>query len=198
MVLNKSTTRISPQTSEAVRRAAAELGYQPNLTARSLRTNRTQLIGMISDYVASSPYATGIIQGAQEAAWSREHLLLIVNTEGDTRHENDLVQALSARQVDGFLYAAMSHQECEVPVALEGQHVVGVDMHIGTAGPSFVPAESAAATTATEALLAAGHHRIGHLRGRPHATASGLRAHAFIETMRAAGCLDESLIVAHP
>src|SRR4051812_43150420 len=56
--------RISEDARLRVLRAAQELDYRPNLMARSLRTKVTRTIALVSDTIASDPYAGRAIQGA--------------------------------------------------------------------------------------------------------------------------------------
>jgi len=66
-VLNgRTNVRISPETKERVRQAANELGYIPNLMARSLFKNRTHLIGMLTSGIGN-PFFAELI-GACEVA----------------------------------------------------------------------------------------------------------------------------------
>jgi LacI family transcriptional regulator len=56
MVLSGTqNTRISPETQRRVRAAAEAVGYALNSIARSLRTQRTNMVGLISDAIATSP-----------------------------------------------------------------------------------------------------------------------------------------------
>lgn len=190
--------RISEATAETVRRAASELDYRPDLTARSLRTRRTQMIGLVSDYVVTTPYAGQMILGAQEAAWERDHLVLIANTEGQPEREDGLISALLARGLDGYLYASMFHRVDLLPPALSGMPIVGLDVEIGKAGPSFVPDDFAGGKDAAELLLAAGHRRIGHLAGQRSTPATPMRADAFAQALTTAGCFDPSLVAYYP
>ena len=197
-MLNGTPSRISEATAETVRRAARELDYRPDPTARSLRTKRTHMIGLLSDYIVTTPYAGQMIRGAQEAAWDRDHLVLIANTEGEPEREDGLIKALLARRLDGYLYASMFHRVDRMPPALIGMPIVGLDVEIGEAGPSFVPDDFTGGKDAAEILLAAGHRRIGHLAGRMSTPATVMRSEAFAQTLTAAGCFDPSLIAYYP
>src|SRR5690349_22547040 len=75
--------RISEDARQRVLRAAQELDYRPNLMARSLRTKVTRTIALVSDTLASDPYAGKAINGALAAAVAHGHLLFIAETEGD-------------------------------------------------------------------------------------------------------------------
>lgn len=62
LVLNgRDEGRVNPALAKLVRNKATELGYKINPLARSLRTNKTRILGFISEEVATTPYAGGII-----------------------------------------------------------------------------------------------------------------------------------------
>lgn len=58
--------------------------------ARSLRTNKTRILGFISEEVATTPYAGGIILGAQDAASAYGYMLFTVSTDGKASEENEI------------------------------------------------------------------------------------------------------------
>ena len=63
--------RIATQTWQRVERAAAELGYRPNLTARTLRTGLSGTVAMISDHISTTSLANAMISGAVRALGER-------------------------------------------------------------------------------------------------------------------------------
>jgi LacI family transcriptional regulator len=156
--------RISPETRDRVRRAAEELGYAPNGVARSLRLQRSQMIGLVSDEIATTPHAGQIILGAQDAASKHGWLLMLVNTGVDVEFEAAEIQALRQRQVDGFLYARMYHQVVALPPSLAGVPTVLLDARTTDPSiPSVVPDEEAGGRAATRELIYHGHTRIAFL-----------------------------------
>jgi LacI family transcriptional regulator len=154
--------RVARATRQRVIEAAAELGYEPNPLARGLRTRRTQMIGFVSDLVASMPYAGRMIQGAQEVAWRRGMLLILVETGGDAELEQHAIRTLLHGRVDGILYASFYHRVVEVPQLLRGFPMVVVDARPDRDSvPYVVPDEVAGGATAVTELLEQGHRRIG-------------------------------------
>lgn len=150
--------RISEAAKQKVLAAAAELGYRPNLTARSLRTNKTHTIGLVSDVIATTPFAGEVIHGALDAALQNGHLLFVAETAGDPKVEADLLGEMLDRQVDGIIYAAMHTQQRRVPDVLASVPSVLInclDHHANA--PRIVPDEYEAGRTAATALLNAGH-----------------------------------------
>jgi LacI family transcriptional regulator len=155
--------RVKPETRERVQKVAADLGYQASSIARSLRSQRSQIIALVSDVIATTPHAGRIILGAQAAASRHGWLLMLVNSGGDPAVERAEIQALAQRQVDGFIYATMYHREVELPDALRSVPTVLLDARTSDPSvPSAVPDEYTAGRAATQTLIDAGHRRIGY------------------------------------
>lgn len=155
--------RVNPQTAAMVRETAHKLGYKVNPLARSLRTNSTRILGFISDEVATTPFAGGMILGAQTAASQLGYMLITVSTDGGVR-EDDEIDALKRYGVDGFLYAEMSNRVTDVPSKLLDYPTVLADAtdRNGTI-PSVVPDEFSIGYDATSYLVKAGCQRIAYV-----------------------------------
>ena len=119
LVLNdRDEGRVKPAIAEQVRATAKRLGYRPNPLARSLRTSKTRILGFISEEIAATPHAGGIILGAQDAASKLGYMLLTVNTDGNSDEAREIA-TLKRYGVDGFLYAKMSNRFTDVPKPLQ-------------------------------------------------------------------------------
>jgi LacI family transcriptional regulator len=189
--------RISSSTRTRVQRAAADLGYAPSSLARNLRLQRTQMLALVSDEIATTPHAGRIILGAQEAASKHGWLLMLVNTGRDEEFEAREIQALRQRQVDGFLYARMYHQQVALPAGLAGVPTVLLDARSddGTV-PSVVPDEVTGGRTATRELVRHGHRRIGFVNNVDDIPASQGRLQGYRDALSEAGIdVDERLVV---
>jgi LacI family transcriptional regulator len=161
--LNDATSdRVNRKTQEHVRAVAKDLGYAPNRLASGLRNQRSQIIGLVSDQITTTPFAGAMIRGAQETAYQRGYLLMVLNSGLDNDLEKHEIQTLQQHQVDGIIYARMYHQGVTVPEELHGIPTVLLDAaSADTSISSVVPDEIAAAEAAVEILVAAGHTRIG-------------------------------------
>lgn len=180
--------RISDETRSRVRQAADDLSYRPNGMARSLRLQRSQILALVSDEIATTPHAGQIILGAQEAASKRGWLLMLVNSGGDRETERAEIQALQQRQVDGFLYATMYHQVVDVPVELADSVVTLLDARCDDPQiPSVAPDEVQGGQAATQLLLDQGHRRIGLISNVDDIPATQGRTEGFLRALRAAG-----------
>src|SRR4051812_10468315 len=184
--------RISEEARQRVLRAAQELDYRPNLMARSLRTKVTKTVALVSDTIASDPYAGKAIHGSLAAAVAHGHLLFIGETEGDPVVEEKLISDFLDRQVDAFIYASMFTRYVRVPKLLRGRPVVLLNCLTRAAGPaqhSIIPDELAAGASAARTLIDAGHRQGIHLVGTAaeHVFAGRERLAGIREGLSAAG-----------
>ncbi|MFZ1397730.1 MAG: LacI family DNA-binding transcriptional regulator [Candidatus Promineifilaceae bacterium] len=162
-VLNDDTA-VRHETRAKVIEAIEALDYRPNIMARSLRSQRTHTIGFVSDLIASTTYASRIIQGAQERAWENDYLLLLINTGGNQAMKQTAVDTLLDRQVDGIIYATMYHREVHPPENIREVPTMLIDCFMADNSlPSVVPNEEEGGYNATLHLLQKGHRRIGYI-----------------------------------
>jgi len=162
--------RISEDARQRVLRAAQELDYRPNLMARSLRTKVTRTIALVSDTIASDPYAGQAIHGALASAVARGHLIFIGETEGDPVVEERLISDFLDRQVDAFVYASMFTRYVRLPKLLRGRPVVLLNCLTKAAKPAqhaVVPDEVGAGWSAARTLIESGHQAGIYLLGTP-------------------------------
>ena len=190
VLTGREDMRIAEETRQRVLRAASELEYRPNLMARSLRTNVTSTIALLSDTIATEQYAGQVIAGCLAGALSKQHLLLIGETERDLHLEKRLIGDFLDRQVDGFIYASMYTRDVEVPPSLEGHPVVLLNcVANGRKLPSVVPDELGAGRSAATALLAAGHRENVYIVGTSarHVIAGRHRRTGITQVLKSAG-----------
>ncbi len=178
---------LSPATQERIRQAAAQLGYRPDPVARGLRRRRTAVIGLVTDEIASSPFAGRLLRGAMDTAWDNEHLVLTVDSGGDRAKEDAAVAELLDRRVDGIIYAAFSLRRVRVPEGLHRTHSVLANcLPEDDSLPAVIPAERAGGRTAARLLLDEGHRRIAHVGGLDD-IASVERLRGFRDALRVEG-----------
>lgn len=183
----KAEGNLSEATTQRILAAAQELGYRPNPIARGLRRRRTAVIGLVTDHIASSPFAGPVLRGAMQTAWEREHLVLVVDSMGDQDREDAAVAELLARRVDGILYAAMSLRTARVPLGLEETRTTFANcLPDDETLFAVVPAERAGGRAAAELLLAEGHRLIATIGGERGDLAGADRVRGFRDALRAA------------
>lgn len=162
-VLNRvATARVKEATRLRVEEAASRLGYTPNKLASGLRRQRSQTIGLLSDRIATTPYAGQIILGAQETAAELGWVVMLYSTGEDAKLEQREIMALHEHRVDGVLYATWYHHQVELAPELERFPLALVDCFSDSSTvPAVVPDEYRAGYEATREMLDHGHRRIG-------------------------------------
>jgi LacI family transcriptional regulator len=179
---------IPEATQQRVKEAVDELGYRPNRQASGLRTKRTHTIGFLTDEIAVGPFAGRTISGALDIAWSRGHLLFIVNTTRNPRILRRAVDELLDRQVDAIVFAVVGTRSATLPDAI--RHVPTILVNCFTprgAIPAVLPDETAGGRSATQALIDAGHRRVAHITGLPGSWATRKRLSGYRVALSRAG-----------
>jgi len=188
LVLNKADARISDDTRSRVHRVAEEIGYVPNPIARSLRTRSTRTVGLVSDRIATTPFAGRMLAGAQEVARDNTHLVIFIDTDGHPEIESDAIETLVNQRVDGMIYASMYHRVLDAPEGLPAGTVF-LDCRPEDGGyPAVVPDDYAGGRAAAQELVDAGHRRIAFIdtdEERP--IAAELRLQAYRDVLAEAG-----------
>jgi LacI family transcriptional regulator len=183
--------RISADASQRVAKAAAELEYRPNRSARNLRSSSTATIGVITDHVAGGAYASRMLTGAASAARARNHLLVIGESEGDPELERLLIEEMLDRQVDGIVYATLATSSVTVPPGLRKHRTVLLNC-VDAEGqlPAIVPDELDGGRTAAWAILTSGHRNGIHVVGEERAPgmAGTLRMQGIRRRLAEDGC----------
>jgi DNA-binding LacI/PurR family transcriptional regulator len=103
-------TNVSERSKQKVLDAIRILNYQPNLIARSLRTNRTRTLGIVVPDI-TIPFFPKIIRGAESAAREQGYFLIVLDSEGSSEREADMITLLRAQRVEGMLLVTAGSQE---------------------------------------------------------------------------------------
>lgn len=175
-----------------VREAIDELGYEASLIARSLRSQQTNVIGVLVSDI--EPFSAEVLKGVANAL-RPTHYELVVYSGGhggsQVGWERRYLSRLSGTLTDGTILVTPT--VTEVPA---GQPVVAVDPHAGNTSFTTVAAQNdEGAVIATRHLVELGHRRIGFLGGRADLESAKLREAGYREALTAAGIpVDPSLI----
>ena len=161
VLAGRSDMGISTATEQRVRRAARELNYRPNLMSRGLRSRTSLTIGLVSDTVASEPFAGEMIRGGLSAALVLDHLLFVGETQGAAGVEKGLINGMLDRGVGGFVYASMYTRRVSVSRTLRAHPLVLLNCVNRDARISAViPDERQAGRDIARLLLDHGHTRV--------------------------------------
>jgi LacI family transcriptional regulator len=196
-VLN-AEPNVTDSTRTAVLEAISKLNYFPNQSARQMRTRQSNIIGLISDEIATTPYAVDIIKGAQAAAWSFGKLLTVINTENDVSVEKRAFQLAREYRFDAVIYAAYFHREVHLTEHVGDIPLVLVDCFEARGSlPSVVPNEIQGAFDATAELIKNRHRRIGFINYDQPIPATLGRLEGYRRALETAGiAFDPELVIA--
>jgi LacI family transcriptional regulator len=188
---------VAAHTAERVGAAIAELGFQRNDLARSLRQGRSSAtIGLITEDVGN-PFYSAIAQAVEHAA--REHgcMLITSSCEEDPERERELVQALLRRRVDALLLVPASRDHSYLGRELgDTTPVVFLDRPPeGVEADSVLLDNQGGARSAVEHLLAHGHRRIAYVADPDVLYTAAERLTGYRDAMAAAGVeIDPELV----
>ena len=180
---------IRPETRASVQRAIAELGFQRNEIARTLRPGQTaETIGLVIEDPAN-PFWSAITCGAEETARRYQHMLVVGSTGLSFDQERDLLRDLVRRRVDGLLVVPTPHAHHE----LHAELARWVPMVFIDRAPRGVPADSVVldnrggARDAVAYLLSRGHQRIAYVGGDPTVRTGASRLAGYKLALKSAG-----------
>ncbi|MFC4494521.1 LacI family DNA-binding transcriptional regulator [Streptomyces ovatisporus] len=184
--------RVTAERAERVRKAAADLGFSPNRVARSLRTQRASVIGLLVPDV-ENPFFASLARGVEDAARRTGLSVVLCNTDDDVEKERGYLGIALAEQMAGVIVAAASrtHTDLSALVA-RGMPVVAVDRRPRAAEVDAVTVDNQhGGEDATVHLLERGYRRIACITGPAGASTSEDRLAGYRAAMRDAGTPDE-------
>ena len=187
-VINEEPGVAGP-TAEKVGAAIAELGFQRNDLARSLRQGRSSAtIGLVIEDVGN-PFYSAIAQAVEAAAATRDCMLITSSCEEDPARERALVQALLRRRVDALLIVPASKDHAYLQrEAGDRTPVVFLDRPPdGMEADTVLLDNYGGARNAIEHLISHGHRRIACVADPDRLYTASERYRGYREAMEDAG-----------
>jgi len=177
---------VSQDTAQRVSEVAARLGYRPNPVARSLRTRRSNTIGVLIPDL-NNPLFPPIVRGIEDRLAEYGYVALLGNTDADLAKERLVFDQMRARHVDGFVLGTATAGSpiiaeaaaADVPVVLMNR--TSPDYPFSSVSVDNEQGERAAVAH----LARLGHTRIGHIAGPQDASTGASRLRGFCDGMAA-------------
>ena len=188
---------VAVETQHRIRSVIDDMGYTTNLAARSMRSFKKNMVGLIMPDIAY-PFAIEVMKGVNRAIAESEFDLLVYTT-GDVRksgrasHEQKYVSLLNNSITDGAIIVAPVTGEFSTDAP-----IVSIDPLMSNPNYASVHATNhQGAMDAMNYLLSLGHRRIGFISGRAELESSTRRLMGYRDAMKQAGfSIDDMLIAA--
>lgn len=163
--VSNSSHPMNAETKSKILKVVRKLGYHPNLVARSLRTDRTNTIGIICENILS-PFIPPIIRGIQDHLRTVGYFSTIVNSDWDRAVEEETINALNHRQMDGIIFVETWHRSAKAIRQITDKPFAFVHrIFRGESENSIRVDELYGARLAVSHLIQLGHTRIGFING---------------------------------
>jgi len=186
---------VASETQDRILTVIDNLGYTTNLAARSMRSQKKNLVGLVMPDIAY-PFAIEVMKGVNRAIAESEFDLLVYTT-GDVRksgrasHEQKYVSLLTNSISDGVIIVAPVAGEFNIDAP-----IVSIDPLASNPNyPAVHATNYQGAIDAMLYLIGLGHQRIGFIGGRAELESSNRRLKGYREALEKANIpIDESLI----
>ncbi|MEA4884878.1 MAG: LacI family DNA-binding transcriptional regulator [Clostridia bacterium] len=171
-VLN-GTNRVGVDTRDNVLKVIAELGYEPNVLAQALATQRTDAIGIViphtASYIFSDPYFSELLRGIGDTLAPSGHVILLSTATTEAETESAYSKMFKGKRADGLLLICSRLDDAYVselskvrfPFVLVGRPRAGLDVF------SVDIDNTAGGYEITRHLIGHGYDRIGMIAGPP-------------------------------
>jgi LacI family transcriptional regulator len=159
---------VSQEMRERVAAAARLLDYEPDFLAQSLRTGKTQTIGLLVADL-TNPIFADVVRGACDWARARGYAALLTNSDGRAEVDAEYLQLFLRRRVDGVILMPASGDRQEIAAELADPKVpmlaFDCDPPPGSAVSSVLWDHASGFHEAVSSLISHGHADIGFIGG---------------------------------
>jgi len=187
---------VDPKTADRVRKAIEELGYCPDMQARSLVSGRSRILGMIVSDI-TNPFFPELVKGFEDVAVHQGYEILVSSTDYDSGRMALCVRRMLERKVEGVAIMT-SEMDQHLIDKLVRRRVPTVFLDVGSARGviSNIQVDYAVGITqAVKHLLNLGHRRCGFISGPLGLKSARVRRTAFLECLTQAGILEDEELV---
>ncbi|WP_297366566.1 LacI family DNA-binding transcriptional regulator [Acidocella sp.] len=187
--------KVSAELRAQVEAAVQQTGYRPNLSARRLRSQETQTIGLIVADI-SNPFFTGVARAVEDEAYKAGLRVILCNTDESPEREAMYLQLMEEERVTGVIFAPTRTTVTKLMRHEPGFPVVLIDRaEAGGRHDAVVLDNFAAAQLLVEHLYERGYRRIVGLFG--NASTTGIERHeGYVAAMRRFGLAPEARFIA--
>ncbi len=178
---------ISEQTKNKVKEIASELGYRPNLIARSLTSSKSRTLGVVVPKIAHNFFAH-VVGGIQNYANKKGYEIVLTVSEENEELERKHIEALVSMQVEGLLVSVSMQtrntdvykwlKEIQVPMVFFDRYIPDLGFN------SVIVDDRKAAKDAVGQLIVQGCHKIAHIAGYDYISIGKLRKLGYEDALK--------------
>lgn len=115
--------RISEKLERSVLAYINEIGYKPNSLARSLRTGKTNTIGLVIESIAN-PFFANLARAIEDKAYKNGYRILYSSTANDVNRTGEILTMLAEQHVDGYIISPPAGVESHIQAVLDAKKPV--------------------------------------------------------------------------
>lgn len=179
-------TNVSAEKADSVRRAAEQLKFTPNRTARSLRLQSSEVIALIIPDI-ENPYFTEMARGVEDVTSEAGYSVVLCNSDSDAAKEATYLDIAVAEHMSGVIIATASDDSALDRILATGRPVVAVDRRTEYEVDGVMMANREAGASATSALVDSGYSRIAYIGGPHEIDTAAERAAGWRDALAEAG-----------
>lgn len=192
---------VNEETRQIIKAEAERQGYQPNLQARLLQGQRSQIVGLIIPTNAprfTDPFFSEFVSGVGSRAAAAEFDLLLGTSHDSTDEVERYRTMVAGRRVDGFILARTRHRDRRIDYLIEAQMpFVVFGRTLDDHDYVYIDVDGVAGQRAlTEHFIQLGHRRIAYIAPPEDLTFTHFRLQGYHEAIEAHHLpTDDSLII---
>jgi len=191
--------RISEALAGKIMEVAKKEGYHPNPVAVSLRTGKSQILGLIVETISGNFFAS-LARIIEDEAARFGYKIVYTSTENNHQKGKELIGMLSQRQVDGYIITPTPGMEPEIteliadnkPVVLMDSYFPGIDV------PHVLVNNYDGVMKGMEHMIEKGYRRIGFVTVGLELVQMEERLRAYHDSMKNHHLTDDNLVVMLP
>jgi DNA-binding LacI/PurR family transcriptional regulator len=179
---------ISDETRERVMTAAAELGYRPNVIARSLITQQTDIVGIVMENLTGSHFYSRVLEEFAHCLQEMGKQVLLLKAPPD-RPVDDMLPQVLGYQVDALIIASLTPGHETIDISRRGgRPVILFNRYVTDTSASVVCCDNVeGGRVVADFLVDAGHRRIAYIAGPRNTSTNRMRESGFTDRLRQRG-----------
>lgn len=176
---------VSKETHDRVMKAVEATGYRINILAKSLRTDKTYMVGLVVPDI-SNPYFMNIARGLEQAITPFGYTLTFCSTDEDPAKEIKILEALKDKRVDYVVLASSLEDGAYLEqLKAQGLKLIMVDTMLDNLKVDFVVEENEDASyRLVDYAVKMGHKKIGIVNGIMHISTARERYSGYVSALQ--------------